>query len=215
MNKEEETYLLDRVWRKKKNVKNTFSEVSKFPYIFLTNAPLTFGHSQLVVPTLPGTDSVDESKLFRLAAPLIEDVLKVFEIFFVKGKRHTKAPFQKLAEDTYSYGKYIKTLILRTSADDDPKIKIKFHLVPYFESNQVDCHKRFHSLHRAPPDKKGGMIGWLGERETQLDNWLVDGFPGPITLDQIGRDVWKLPELAKRLERIWLGLANNSIKGDG
>lgn len=203
MNKEDEKYLLDRVWRKEKNVKNTLSEVSKFPYVFLTNAPLTFGHSQLVVPTCPGTDSGDESKLFRSAAPLIEDVLKVFEIFFGKGKRHARAPFQKLAEDTYSYGKYLKTLILRTSADDDPNTKIKFHLVPYFESNQVDCHKRFHSLHKAPPDKKGGMIGWLGERETQLDNWLVDGFPGLITFDQIGRDVWKLPELAKRLERAW------------
>lgn len=57
------------------------------------------------------------------------------------------------------------------------------------------------------------MIGWLGERETQVDNWLVDDFPGPITLDQIGRDVWKLPELAKRLERILPSLANG-IKGD-
>lgn len=59
------------------------------------------------------------------------------------------------------------------------------------------------------------MIGWLGERETQVDNWLVDGFPGPITLDQVGIDVWKLPELAKRFEQIWLSLANNGIKGDG
>jgi len=215
MNKEEQKYLLNRVWHKKNNVKNTFLEVSKFPHIFITNAPLTFGHSQLVVPAFPETDPVDESKLFRLAAPLIENVLKVFEIFFAKGKHHRKAPFQKLAEDTHSYGRYIKTLILRTSADDDPKTKVKFHLVPYFESNQVDCHKRFHSLHRAPPNKIGGMIGWLGERETKLDNWLVDGFPGPITLDQIGMDVWKLPELAKRFERIWLSIANNGIKGDG
>jgi hypothetical protein len=199
MKKEEEIYLLDRVWCKQKNVKNTWSEVSRFPHIFLTNAPLTFGHSQLVVPARPGKDSVNESTLFRSAAGLIEDVLEVFKNVFGKEKLHARPPFQKLAEDTYSYGRYIKTLILRTSADDDPDTKIKFHLVPYFESNQADCHKRFHSLHRARPNKKGGMIGWLGERETQLDNWLVDGFPGPLTLDQIGRDVWKLPDLAKRL----------------
>jgi hypothetical protein len=199
MNKEEEIYLLNRIWRKRKNVKNTWSEVSKFPHIFLTEAPLTFGHSQLVVPARPGTDSVNESTLFRSAVVLIEDVLEVFKNVFGKEKLHARAPFQKLAEDTYSYGKYIKTLILRTSADDDPDTKIKFHLVPYFESSQADCHKRFHSLHRARPNEKGGMIGWLGERETQLDNWLIDGFPGPLTLDQIGRDVWKLPDLAKRL----------------
>jgi hypothetical protein len=203
MNEEEEAYLLDRVWRKRKNVKNTWSEVSKFPHVFLANAPLTFGHSQLVVPARPGTDSVNESTLFRSAVDLIEDVLEVFKTVFGNGKLHARAPFQKLAEDTYSYGKYIKTLILRTSADDDPDTKIKFHLVPYFESNQADCHKRFHSLHSAPPNEKGGMIGWLGERETQLDNWLVDGFPGLITLDQIGKDVWKLPELAKRLKQAW------------
>lgn len=127
--------------------------------------------------------------------------MKVFRNVFGQEKLHAEAPFQGLAEDTYSYGKYIKTLILRTSADDDPNTKIKFHLVPYFESNQVDCHRRFHSLHRAPPNQKGGMIGWLGDRETQLDNWLVDGVPGPLTFDQIGRDVWKLPELAKRLKQ--------------
>lgn len=199
MTKEEEIYLLDRVWRKQKSVRNTWAEVSKFPHIFLTNAPLTFGHSQLVVPAPPGADSVNESTLFREAANLIEGVLHLFKNAFGEKKLHARAPFQKLAEDTYSYGKYIKTLILRTSADDDPDIKIKFHLVPYFESNQEACHKRFHSLHTAPPNQKGGMIGWLGERETQLDNWLVDGVPGPLTLDQIGREVWKLPELAKRL----------------
>ena len=201
MNKEEEIYLLDRVWRKRKNVKNTWSEVKKFPHVFVTNLPLTFGHSQLVVPARPGKDAANESTLFRSAADLIEDGLEVFKNVFGKGELHAKAPFKKLAEDTYSYGKYIKTLILRTSADDDPDTKIKFHLVPYFQSNQVDCHKRFHSLHRAPPTEKGGMIGWLGERETQLDDWLFDGFPGPITLDQIGRDVWKLPDLAKRLNQ--------------
>jgi len=100
MTKEDEKYLLDRVWYKKKNVKNTFLEVTKFPYIFVTNAPLTFGHSQLVIPAPPEKDLVDESKLFRLSAPLIENVLNVFDIFFAKKKHHTKAPFKKLAEDT-------------------------------------------------------------------------------------------------------------------
>lgn len=203
MTKEEEAYLLERVWRKRKSAKNTRMEVSKFPHIILVNAPLTFGHSQLVVPAHPGETPVSERKLFRLAADLIENALAVFTKTLGKRQLHSSASFKKLAEDTYSYGKHIKTLILRTSADDNPGTEIKFHLVPYFESHQVACRKRFHSLHRAPPEQKGGMIGWLGERETEVDNWLVDGFPGPITLDQIGREVWKLPELAKQLKQAW------------
>ena len=202
MEKEEEKLRLARVWYKQENVKNTWSEVSKYPHIFLVNAPLTFGHSQLVFPAPPGADSVNESTLFGQAAVLIEYVLKVFKTVFGDEKLRVEAPFQKLAEDTYSSGKYIKTLILRTSADDAPNKKIKFHLVPYFESNEAACYKRFHSIrNRASPDQKGGMIGWLGERETEVDNWSVDGFPGPLPLDQTGRDIWKLPELANRLKQ--------------
>jgi len=202
MNREEEKYLLDRVWYKRKKVKNAWSEVSKSPHIFLTNAPLTFGHSQLVIPACPNA-AANESTLFRSAADLIEEVLKAFMEVFGKGTVHAEAPFQKLAEATHSYGKYIKTLILRTSANENPDTKIKIHLVPYFESNQAECYKRFHSLHKVSPDQKGGMISWLGERETEVDKWLIDGFQGPISLDEIGRDVWKLPELVKRLNQAW------------
>jgi len=198
---QEEEYFHERVWHKRRRVRNTYSEVKKFPHIFVTNAPLTFGHSQLVIPAFE-ENPVNESVMFKKASPLIEKVLKVFDIFFAADKRHTNELFKKLAEDTYTYGAYIKTLILRTSANEKPK-EIRFHLVPYFESHQIDCHKRFHSLHQAPPNNRGGMIGWLGERETQVDKWLVDGFPSPITPDQAGKCVWKLPELAKEFENIW------------
>jgi len=203
MNKEEEKYFLDRVWYKPAEVKNDWASVSKSPYIFLTNAPLTFGHSQLVIPIDYMTNSVNESTFFSTASPIITITLKVFNDVFGKKKIHFKAAFQKLAMDTYSYGKYLKTLVLRTSASEKPDREFKVHLVPYFQSNQVECHKRFHSHHKAPPHKHGGMIGWLGERETQVDKWLVDGFPGSLSLDQIGRDVWKLPALAKQLKRVW------------
>ena len=202
MNRDEETYLLARVWFEQ-TMGYSWEEVCKLPHIFLTNAPLTFGHSQLVVPALHGRNTANENDLFRKAAELIEKALKVLRSVLGKTNVHETSPFEKLAQDTYCYGKYIKTLILRTSADDDPVTKIKLHLVPYFQSNEADCHKRFHSLHRAPPNDKGGMLGWLGERETQIDRWAIDGFPGPVTLDQVGREVWKLPELAKHLRRAW------------
>lgn len=210
MTTEEETCLLNRIWYKRKMVKNAWSEVTKFPHIFLTNAPLTFGHSQLVIPARAGS-AVNETTLFRLAADLIEDVLRVFKEAFGNKTLHTKASYKKLAEATYSYGKYIKTLILRTSADENPESKMKIHLVPYFESSQAECHKRFHLLHKVPPDQKGGMIGWLGERETVVDEWLIDDFRG-ISLDEIGRDVWKLPQLAKRLNQALDSLTLKALK---
>lgn len=179
---------------------SNWSQASSSPYILLVNGPLTFGHSQLVVPA-PQKDGVDESFLFGLASKLIVSALKVFVDVFGSKKVHANPRYQKLAEVTYSYGRFLKTLVLRTSASECPDRELKIHLVPYFESNQAECHKRFHSLHTAPPNEKGGLIGWLGERETQVDKWLVDGVNGLASLDEIGSDVWKLPELAKELKR--------------
>ena len=144
MNKEEEKYFLERVWYKPSKVGNKWSAVSKSLHIFLTNAPLTFGHSQLVIPIDYMAKPVNESAFFSTASNFIARTLNVFNDVFGKKKIHTKTPFLKLAEDTYSYGKYIKTLVLRVSASEKPNREFKVHLVPYFESNQVDCHKRFH-----------------------------------------------------------------------
>jgi hypothetical protein len=176
--------------------------MSKFPHIFLTNAPLSFGHSQLVIPSQNENDE-DESTFFQSASEIIVGVLKVFKNIFGKQGLHARLAYEALAENTYSYGKFIKTLIFRTSANENPDSELKIHLVPYFESIQTECHKRFHSLHTAPPNEKGGLIGSIGERETQMDKWLVEGVPGPISLDEIGKNVWKLPELAKKLYQAW------------
>lgn len=193
---------LPRLWHVQGNSKSwsNWSQASSFPYILLVNRPLTFGHSQLVVPA-PRKDDVDESFLFDLASKLIVRALKVFADVFGTKKVHADPLYQKLAEVTYSYGRFIKTLVLRTSASECPDRELKIHLVPYFESNQAECHKRFHSLHTAPPNEKGGLIGWLGERETQVDTWRVEGLDGLASLDEIGSDVWKLPQLVKKLKQ--------------
>ena len=213
MNKQEERYLLDRVWYRTADKEDDWSRVSKSPHIFLTNAPLTFGHSQLIIPTDAERESLSESILFQKAASLIVEVLNVFKRVFEGDEAlHLNQSFQKLAENTYSYGTYIKTLVLRTSATEAPNTELKVHLVPYFQSNQVECHKRFHRLHSASPDREGGLIGWLGERETQVDKWLVDGFCGSLSLDEIGRYVWKLPELAMQLRQAWPNCIGNKEK---
>jgi hypothetical protein len=193
---------LHRLWYVEGNSQtwSDWSQASSSPYIVLVNRPLAFGHSQLVVPA-PQKGGVDESFLFGTASKIIVRGLMVFVDVFGSKKIHAKPRYQKLAEVTYSYGRFIKTLVLRTSASECPDRELKIHLVPYFESNQAECHKRFHSLHTASPHAKGGLIGWLGERETQVDKWPVEGLDGLASLDEIGSDVWKIPELAKELKR--------------
>lgn len=193
---------LHRLWHVQGNSKSwsSWPKACSSPHILLVNGPLNFGHSQLVVPAAQ-KGRVDESALFGLASKLIVRSLKVFVDVFGKKKVHATPRYRKLADATYSYGRFIKTLVLRTSASECPDRELKIHLVPYFESNQAECHKRFHSLHTAPPNEKGGLIGWLGERETQVDKWLLGGVPGLASLDEIGSDVWKLPQLAKELKR--------------
>lgn len=202
MDKEKDNRL-DRLWYvkdKPKSLWTDWSQISSYPHIFLTNAPLSFGHSQLIIPS---KHKNDEATLFQSASEIIVGVLRVCQNIFGKQKIQSKQKYEALAANTYSYGKFIKTLVLRTSANEKHGRELKIHFVPYFESNQTECHKRFHSLHTTGPDNKGGLIGWLGERETQMDKWLVDGFPGPVSLDKIGRDVWKLPELAKQFHQTW------------
>lgn len=181
-----------------------WAAISKYDHAFLTNAPLTFGHSQLVIPASASRESSEESELFQASSKIIKAILMTYKTIFGSHEIHTEKRFAKLAEATYSYGNFIKTLILRTSASERPECEFKVHIVPYFESNQNECHKRYHSLHRARPDDKGGLIGWLGDRETEVDTWLTEGFPGSVSLDDIGSNIWRLPELADLLKQTLL-----------
>lgn len=166
----------------------------EFPYIFLVNRPLTFGHSQLVMPIPMNLRSTKETTSFECASIIIKRAIKGFEEAFGEDKLHSEAKFCNLAKRTLSYGRYEKTIIMRVSADEDPKEVYKVHLVPYFESNAALCQERYYSVHKVP-DKRGGLIGWLGDRETEVDCWRI----GNDELSKIAINIWKLPELAINL----------------
>lgn len=182
----------------------------KVPHIFLPRSPLTFGHSQLVIPFPPppfhsNDKKISEAIFFEIASLIVTRVLKTFEQIFCNQRRpiHEEELFKSLAESTYTYGEYIKTLVVRTSADEKTERQYKIHLVPYFKSHEAECLKRFRAQHKVRPDEKGGLIGWLGDRETEVDKWEVEWCWPDISLDDVASNVWKLPKLAERLSRAW------------
>ncbi len=148
------------------------------PYIFLSRAPITFAHSILVVPRPHQSKSVDEATFFRWSAYLIERALYIFNIAFGVKKIHTSADYRILAEKTLSNGEYIKTLILKANANEDLNTIYKVHLLPYFKSHDIDCQQRFLALHRSVDlgEQKGGLLGWIGQREDQVDKYEVEDF---------------------------------------
>lgn len=165
--------------------------------LFLVQTPLTFGHSQLIMKFPPRSD---ESTRFLRAADFIQKALVSFKQ--VLSPKILKE-FKVLAEHTLTNGTYIKTLVLRTSAHEE-KNEYKVHLVPYFRSHARACQKRYTAIHKVDPKEQGGLIGWLGERETIVDNWQIKGDnPFDGDLDEIANKKWKLSRLAKRLSQAW------------
>ena len=100
-----------RTWLKKDKIGNQDIKIR----IFLVNAPLTFGHSQLIACFPKGT-LYEESERFQLVAPFIKMALETFQQAFGRHAIHNKLELASLAKLTMTYGYYIKTLILRTSA---------------------------------------------------------------------------------------------------
>ena len=167
--------------------------------LFLVRAPLTFGHSQLIMKYPPRTRP-KESARFHHAADFIERALSSFRQVLTP---KTLREFKKLAELTLTDGTYIKTLILRASADEKNSI-YKVHLVPYFKSHERACQKRYTAIHCVDPKEKGGLLGWVGSRETIVDSWQIktdNPFEG--NLDKIASNDWKLPRLATLLIQAW------------
>ncbi|MBN2570359.1 MAG: hypothetical protein JXB42_13110 [Deltaproteobacteria bacterium] len=176
----------------------------KIPHIFLSRSPLTFGHSQLFIPS-PSYD-ISEAGFFEIASVIIVRVLQTFKEVFDTShyQMHEEDEFKSLAEITYSYGKYIKTLVVRASAEEDIEKQYKVHLVPFFKSHEAECLKRFRAHHRVRPDKKGGLIGWLGDRETEVEKWESEWCWPDVSHDDIANKVWKLPQLASQLNKSWV-----------
>lgn len=107
-----------------------------------------------------------------------------------------------MADLTLTKDKYLKTLILRVSADEDVDTTYKVHLVPYFGSHESACQKWYTSIHKVKPDAKGGLIGWLGERETLVDSWINDN-PFGGDLDKVMTVDLKLEKLTDLLCKEW------------
>lgn len=100
--------------------------------IILSHAPLTLGHSQLIMKFSSDIKQFTESERFGKAAEIIQKSISVFEQVFGSKEVHMRSSeFKKLSEITKTNGKYIKTLVLRTSAEED-HTEYKIHLLPYF-----------------------------------------------------------------------------------
>lgn len=177
--------------------------------ILLVHAPITFGHSQLVLSFAQGR-SADEPTRFQQAAGLIRKALSAFNrVLTVK----TLQQFQELAVATATRGPYIKTLVLKASAQEDVRKEYKVHLVPFFESHDEACKRRYTAVHGVfggadarsfATDKTGGLLGWLGERETRVDSWQAHcNSPFKEQLDTLAINTWRLHELASRLQKAW------------
>lgn len=120
--------------RDKLNKIEKWDLVKIYPHIFLCRAPLTFGHSKLVI-THPGkiydNDNepipIEKEEYFKWASDIIKRALVVFNKAFKnnKGLKKTLNVFDTLAELTLTEGQYIKTLILKASADEEVKTNNK------------------------------------------------------------------------------------------
>ncbi len=191
-------YLEARTWFKKDKIENQNITIR----IFLVNAPLTFGHSQLIA-CFPKCCTLNEkeSERFNLVAPFIKMAIETFQQAFGSYAIHNKIELASLAKLTMTDGDYIKTIILRTSANEKNN-EYKVHLVPYFSSHASSCKKRFTAIHSVNPEKTGGLLGWLGVRETIADSWLSES-DNPFTerLDYVAEEVLRLPYLKEILAK--------------
>jgi len=159
-----------------------------------------------VIPAPPGqkdSGSIDEARYFKWAACLIERAITTFTRAFRDQHTHELDKYKELAEVTRTRGDYLKTLILRASASEKIGSEYKVHLVPYFESHRNDCAARFKARHKIPTDfdREGGLLGWLGERENQVDEWEV-GSLWKYKLDEIANRNWGLEQLAKHFRSL-------------
>lgn len=175
--------------------------------IILSHTPLTFGHSQVIMKFLDGTRYLKESLRFEHAAEIIKNSISVFEQVLGLEELHLKQDeLKRLTEITRTSGKYIKTLILRSSAEEhtcEEYTEYKVHLVPYFTSHAEYCKSRYSTLHFQTNEEKGGLLGWLGERETEVDRWQKQPHPWANCLNRIACADWKMSTLARLLCEKW------------
>lgn len=175
---------------------------STLSYIFLVRAPLTFGHSQIVTKFL-SVGQQCEADLFEMVAPTIKGAICVFEKVLGSEWLHKSPEFAELAALTRTHKRYIKTLVLRSSAKENREGEYKVHLVPYFDSHAEECQERYRTIHHLDSGT-GGLLGWLGERETEVDRWQIQSeTPWAIKLDEIANIDLNMKAFARRLAEAW------------
>jgi hypothetical protein len=157
-------------------------------FAFLVDTPFTFGHSQLVMKIHKWAEEEDN---FAKASIHATNCIKT-----LRTKLYNQwMKWPKLAEYTNTSGSYVKTLVLRVSADEAVNT-YKIHLVPYFASHSNDTEE----LYRKNQKKKkgtGGLVNWLGERERKVDSDMCDGRNDPIVKKRI--ESFKLYDLTSFL----------------
>ena len=160
--------------------------------LMIVEAPITFGHSQLILTT---HKKIEEDVKFEMASFVIKRCLPIIKECIPSAVENDT--WKKLKEYTGTKGRYIKTLILRASADENEN-QYKVHLVPYFNSHFCSTKRLFRQNRNVDKNCTGGLLRWLGKREKVLDDEIeiwrcTDRFP--VTLI----DSFKLIKLAALL----------------
>ena len=130
----------------------------------IVEAPITFGHSQLILTT---HKNLEEDVKFEMASLAIKRCLPIIKECIPTAVENDI--WKKLKEYTDTKGQYIKTLILKASADENEN-QYKVHLVPYFNSHFCSTKRLFHQDRDVDKKRTGGLLRWLGEREKELDD---------------------------------------------
>jgi hypothetical protein len=169
-------------------VKDRIWYCSNQAFTFLVDAPYTLGHSQLVLKV---SKSAEEEYNFAKASIHATKCIRI-----LRNKLHNRSKeWPQLAKYTETSGSYLKTLVLKVSADEEDDT-YKVHLVPYFASHLETTI----TLYRETLRKKkgiGGLVYWLGRRECQVDCDISDRRDAPIVKDLIRS--FNLPQLASFL----------------
>lgn len=134
--------------------------------VIIVEAPLTFGHSQLI---LRSNRDMAEEMMFNSASVVIKECMPIMRNKLPAAVEDNT--WEKLRAYTKTSGRYIKTLVLKASADEKEK-EYKVHLVPYFESHLSSTTLLFHRGSDVDESKTGGLFRWLGEQERRLDDQI-------------------------------------------
>lgn len=142
--------LYDRTWY-----------VENSAYAFLVDKPITFGHSQLRISITPG---IREEDTFSLAAKHIAICIGRFRSTF---ENINLAEWSPLAQYTETSGQYLKTLVLKASANENQN-EYKVHLAPCF-SHHIDAANNLFWEQVSKREEGGGLLHWIGKREHVVD----------------------------------------------